>query len=95
MPYEVKLHREVAKTLAGMNPKLRSNIIGALRALEKDRFHRRSGADIIRLKGTRGRQDLFRLRISDYRAIYAIEGNVIYVTDLFHRGKGYAESLSH
>jgi mRNA interferase RelE/StbE len=95
MPYEVKLHREVVKTLAEMNPKLRSSIIRALRALQKDPFQRRSGADIIRLKGTRGRQDLFRLRIGDYRAIYAVEGNVVYVTDLFHRGKGYAESLGH
>jgi mRNA interferase RelE/StbE len=89
MPYEVKLHREVAKTLAGMPPKLRSSIIGALRTLQMDPFQRRSGTDIIRLKGTKGRQDLFRLRIGDYRAIYAVEGKVVYVTDLFHRGKGY------
>ena len=89
MPYKVQLHREVAQTLAGMNPKLRSSIIGALRGLQNDPFQRRSGADIIRLKGTRGRQDLFRLRIGDYRAIYAVESNVIYVTDLFLRGKGY------
>ena len=31
MSYEVKLHREVAKTLAGMSPKTRSRIIRALR----------------------------------------------------------------
>ena len=89
MSYEVKLHREVAKTLAGMSPKIRSRIIRALRALQRDPFQSRSGADIVRLKGTRGRQDLFRLRIGDYRAIYAVEDNVVYVTDLFPRGKGY------
>jgi len=89
MPYDIKLHREVAKTLAGMNTKLRSGIIEALRTLQKDPFQRRSGTDIVRLKGTRGRQDLFRLRIGDYRAIYGVEGKVVYVTDLFHRGKGY------
>ena len=89
MTYAVKLHREVAKTLAEMNAKTRSRIIKALRALQNDPFQPRSGADIIRLKGTRGRQDLFRLRIGDYRAIYAVEGSVVYVTDLFHRGKGY------
>lgn len=89
MSYAVKLHREVAKTLAGMNAKTRSRIIRALRILQNDPFQPRSGADIVRLKGTRGRQDLFRLRIGDYRAIYAVEDNVVYVTDLFHRGKGY------
>ena len=89
MSYAVKLHREVAKTLAGMNLKTRSRIITALRVLQNDPFQPRSDADIFRLKGTRGRQDLFRLRIGDYRAIYAVEDNVVYVTDLFHRGKGY------
>ena len=89
MPYKVKLHRGVVKALAGLPPKLRSGIIGALRTLQTDPFQPRSGTDIIRLKGTRGKQDLFRLRIGDYRAIYAVEGNVVYVTDLFHRGKGY------
>ena len=89
MSYEVKLHQEVAKTLAGMSPKIRSKIIRALRILKNDPFQSRSGADIVRLKGTRARQDLFRLRIGDYRAIYAVEDNVVYVTDLFHRGKRY------
>jgi len=89
MSYEIKLHREIAKTLAGMSPKIRSRLIEALRALQNDPFEARPGADIIRLRGTRGRQDLFRLRVGDYRAIYAVEDNVVYVTDLFHRGKGY------
>jgi mRNA interferase RelE/StbE len=89
MSYAVKLHREVAKALAGMNGKTRSRIVKALRVLQNDPFQPRSGADIIRLMGTRGRQDLFRLRIGDYRAIYAVEDSVVYVTDLFHRGKGY------
>jgi len=65
MSYEVKLHRQVAKALAGMSPKIRSRIIRALRTLRGDSFQSRSGADIVRLKGTRGRQDLFRLRIGE------------------------------
>lgn len=31
------------------------------------------------------------LRIGDYRAIYAVVGKVVYVTDLFHKGKGYKQ----
>jgi mRNA interferase RelE/StbE len=57
--------------------------------LGENPYEPRSGVDLARLAGTKGRQDLYRLRIGDYRAIYAIEGKVIYVTDLFHRGKGY------
>jgi mRNA interferase RelE/StbE len=92
MPYEVRLHREVAKTLSRISPELRSRIIKALRSLQTDPFRSRSGADIARLSGTKGRQDLFRLRVGDYRAIYAVEKDFIYVTDLFHRERGYARS---
>lgn len=92
MPYEVRLHREVVKTLSRMSPELRSRIIRDLRLLHTNPFQARSSADIVRLKGTGGRQDLFRLRIGDYRAIYAVEDNVVYVTDLFHRERGYGRS---
>ena len=91
MPYQVRLHREVAKTMSRLSPELRSRIIRSLRNLQKDPFHSRSGADIGRLRGTKGRQDLFRLRVGDYRAIYAVEDNIVYVTDLFHREQGYVQ----
>ena len=89
MQYEVKLHRAVAKALSSLEPKLRERIKHGLRALEENPSESRSSADIVRLRGTRGRHNLFRLRIGDYRAIYAVEGKVVYVTDLFHRGRGY------
>jgi mRNA interferase RelE/StbE len=57
--------------------------------LAENPYESRPGVDIVRLAGTKGRQDLYRLRVADYRAIYAIESRVVYVTDLFHRGKGY------
>lgn len=89
MQYEVKLHRTVAIALSRMESKLRARIKNGLRTLEENPYESRSGADIVRLEGTRGRHDLFRLRIGDYRAIYVVEGNVVYITDLFHRGRGY------
>ncbi len=83
------MHGEVAKALSRMEPKLRARIKHGLRALEENPYESRPTADILRLTGTRGRHDLFRLRIGDYRAIYAVVGNVVYITDLFHRGRGY------
>lgn len=91
MPYEVKLHRDVANTLAGMSPHLRARVIGGLRTLRTNPYESRAGADIVRLRGTKGREELFRLRIGDYRAICAVVGKVVYVTDLFHRGKAYKQ----
>jgi mRNA interferase RelE/StbE len=89
LPYEIKLHRVVSRALARMEPKLRERIIMGLRKLKENPHESRSGLDIVRLTGTKGRQDLYRLRIGDYRAIYGVEGKVVYVTDLFHRGRGY------
>ena len=91
MPYQVKLHREVAKTLSGMSPQLRCRIVEKLHLLEENPYEPRPGVDIARLKGTRGRADLFRMRVGDHRVIYAVDGEVVYVTDLFHRGKGYIQ----
>jgi mRNA interferase RelE/StbE len=72
-----------------MESKVRARIIHELRALEENPCEPRPSADIARLRGTRERHDLFRLRIGDFRAIHAVERNVVYVTDLFHRGRGY------
>ena len=91
MPYEVKLRRDVIKILAGMSPRLRARVISGLYALRTNPYESRAGTDIVRLRGTKGREDLFRLRIGDYRAIYAVVEKVVYVTDLFHRGKGYKQ----
>jgi mRNA interferase RelE/StbE len=87
--YQVKVHRTVVKYLDRMEPKLRERIKSALRKLAEDPYESRAGVDIVRLAGTKGRKDLYRLRVGDYRAIYAIEGKFVYVTELFHRGKGY------
>lgn len=91
MPYEVRIHREVAKTLESMSPQLRSGIIRGLRALKANPYESRAGADIARLRGTKGREDLFRLRIGDYRVIYAVVAGIVYITEIFHRGKGYKQ----
>jgi mRNA interferase RelE/StbE len=87
--YEVRLHRVVVRSLERLEPKNRERIKSALRSLRENPYESRPGVDILRLAGTKGRHDLYRLRVGDYRAIYAVEGKVVYVTDLFHRGKGY------
>jgi mRNA interferase RelE/StbE len=92
MHYKVQLHRVVTKTISRMNPQERSRIVAALHTLETDPYKPRTSADIIRLKGTKGREDLFRLRVGDYRVVYAVQGKTVFVTDLFHRGRGYSGS---
>jgi mRNA interferase RelE/StbE len=45
--------------------------------------------DVKRLKGTRGREDLFRLRVGDYRVVFARSQTEIRVTRILHRSEGY------
>jgi mRNA-degrading endonuclease RelE of RelBE toxin-antitoxin system len=37
------------------------------------------------------RGDLCRLRIGDYRMTYAVAAGIVYITDIFHGGKGYKQ----
>ena len=45
--------------------------------------------DIKKLKGTGDREDLYRLRVGDYRITYYPEPDVIKVIRIDHRGKGF------
>ncbi|HDN51108.1 MAG TPA: type II toxin-antitoxin system RelE/ParE family toxin [Thermoplasmatales archaeon] len=45
--------------------------------------------DIKKLKGIKGREDLYRLRMGDYRIIYHENAECIKVIQIIHRSKGY------
>ncbi len=89
MVFEVRLHPEAVKFLKSLDKKRRDKIKDSLSLLREDPYTRRPKADIKKLKGTRGRQDLYRVRIASYRVIYSVEEDIIWVTDIFIRGKGY------
>lgn len=89
MAFRVLLHPAVVKTLSRLPRADRQRIKQTLRRLEDDPITKRAGADVKRLTGTRGREDLFRLRVGTYRAVYSVRGGDILVTDLFARGRAY------
>jgi mRNA interferase RelE/StbE len=89
MVFEVRLHPEVVKFLRSLDKKKRDKIKDSLRILGEDPFTKRPKADIKKLKGTRGRRDLYRVRIARHRVIYSVEDNIVWVTDIFIRSKGY------
>jgi mRNA interferase RelE/StbE len=89
MVFDIRLHPNAVKFLKGLDEDTRNRIKSALRSLEDEPLKKRSKADIKKLKGTKGREDLYRLRIGDYRAVYAVEGDSVWVTEIFLRGKGY------
>ncbi len=89
MKFEVLLHRGARKFLDRMRRPERERVERALMVLEADPFTSRPGADIERLKGTRGRQDLFRLRVGKWRVVSAVEGANVVVAEVWEQGQGY------
>ncbi len=89
MSFDIRLHPNAVKFLKGQDEDTRNRIKSALRNLEDDPFISRSKADIKKMKGTKGRENLYRLRIGDYRVVYEVEGGTVWVTEIFLRGKGY------
>lgn len=89
MTYIVLLHPKVAKALTRLPSADKKRVKTALNRLAEDPVTPRPGADILRLSGTRGRGDLFRILIGTYRATYGVEKDEVLVTDFFIRGRGY------
>ncbi len=84
MTFKIFIHREAVKVLMDLDRKTRKRIKDNY-ALKEDPYKRRSGADIRKLADTN--PVLYRLRVGDYRVIYAVEGDTIRITDIFHRSK--------
>jgi mRNA interferase RelE/StbE len=63
----------------------KNRLIEGLKKLEHDPLSH----DVKKLKGTKGRQDLYRLRIGGYRAVFSIDGNVVYVLGIIPLELGY------
>jgi mRNA interferase RelE/StbE len=80
----VLLSAPAQKTYDSLTPELRRRVREAL--LE---FATLGRGDLKRLRGTRGREDLFRLRVGDYRVVFAVSAREIRVTRIIHRGEGY------
>ena len=89
MPFSLKLHERAVKSFKQLDSQTQKRLKKRLNELRADPFTKKHSTDIKKLKGIRGRQDLFRLRVGDYRIIYTIEDKTIFVTSIFHREKGY------
>ncbi|MDR1894695.1 MAG: type II toxin-antitoxin system RelE/ParE family toxin [Spirochaetales bacterium] len=81
---EVLLSRAAAKYLDRLNEPGRGRIKAALAGLEKEPPE----GDIVPIAGQAG---YFRLRVGDFRALFRIENNVVFVAHIIPRGQAYAK----
>jgi mRNA interferase RelE/StbE len=93
MPFIVMLSPDARKYLDSLDKKRVKNIKMHLKELEKDPFRPRPACDIDVVGGS-GRPPMYRLRIGDFRAMYYVEEETVYVTDLFpkRRDSAYREN---
>ncbi len=87
MSFRVTLSETAVRQLRKLEKTDRDRIVRALRALAEDPFRPRPKADIRILEGTDPRK--YRLRIGEYRAVYAVIGSEVRVIEVFARGRGY------
>ncbi len=86
--FSVVIADSAVKELKILDAKLTERIKISLRGLEEDPFRKRPKADIKKLHGLKD-PVLYRLRIGDYRIIYAVEGKNVRITHILKRSDAY------
>ena len=83
MTLKVFLEKKVRRQLDELSKELEQRIITTLKELEKG-FS--ASIDIKKLKGTKNH---YRIRVGNYRILFVLEFNTVYVYDVSHRGQAY------
>jgi mRNA interferase RelE/StbE len=86
MSFRVSLSETAVRQLRKLPKEAQRRITKGLRALEEP-YKPRPKADIRPIEGTDPRK--YRLRVGDYRAIYAVVAKEVKVLEIFSRGRGY------
>jgi mRNA interferase RelE/StbE len=89
MPFTVMLSPDARKYLDSLDDKRARNIRKHLMELEKDPFKPRAACDIDIVAGS-GRPPMYRLRMGEFRAVFFVEEQAVFVTDLFPKKRDSA-----
>jgi mRNA interferase RelE/StbE len=87
MRKKVLLSKIASKDFSKLQKARKKQVKSALERLSE--LELRFRLDVKRLKGVGGREDLFRLRVGDYRIIFFEDEESVKVTQIIQRGKGY------
>jgi len=87
MTFRVTLSETAVRQLRKLPSDQRNRIVRGLRVLEENPFRPRPRADVRPIEGTDPRK--YRIRIGEYRAVYAVVGRDVKILEVFTRGRGY------
>lgn len=84
--YSVEFVRSARKEFEKLPERIRDNVVKALKLLSHDPY-----SELLRVKKLKGAEDLFRIRLGDYRVVYEIDGNklIVIVIKIGHRSEIY------
>jgi len=72
--YQVKFTKRASKELTGLTKPIRHRIIESLDLLRINPY-----AELLQYKKLKTRNDLYRIRIGDYRVVYSIHADVLLI----------------
>jgi len=85
LSYKIEFVNSAAKQFRKLSIDIRNRVLTTIRILRIDPF-----SEILNIRKIRGRRDLYRLRIGDYRLIYSIEDQTaILIIRIRHRKDAY------
>ncbi len=84
--YRVEFTRSAEKEFERLPAKMRSNTAEALQLLSQNPY-----SELLKIKKLKGAEDLYRIRIGDYRIVYESrnERRIVLVIKIGHRSKIY------
>lgn len=84
MVKQVLVSLTASKQLKELGDAVKGRVKSAL-----SKYSKTGAGDTKRLHGIRGKEDLIRLRVGDYRVVFREDAFSIRVTQVFHRSRGY------
>ena len=86
MNYKIFFKKSASKELKELSGEVREKILESLETLRVNPF-----SDLIKFKKIKAKENLYRIRVGDYRVVYSIERNdlIIIVIKIGHRKDVY------
>ena len=89
MTKQVLLSTPAQRQFEGLEKALKARIREALFKLANIGGKTSGRFEFKKLKGTKGREDLYRLRVGDYRLVFHEDKDTIKVIQILHRSRAY------
>ena len=89
MSYEIRIHPKAIKELQNTPDRFQATIKKKLKVLSSEFGKPKSKLDIRKMKGTKKKVELYRLRVGDYRIVFEFSDDIIWVARISHKKDAY------